>query len=63
MTLYPICQARLVLTICHHKVPTTIAILLTTFSNILSLILSSVAKMHAACSHSHHNVLHSHSWH
>jgi len=40
---------------CHHKLPTTVVILLTFWY----LILSSVAKMHAACSRSPHNVLHS----
>ena len=49
-------QARLVLTMCHHKLPaTTIVILLTSWYPILS----SVAKMHAVCSHLPHNVLHS----
>ena len=42
--------AKLVPTVCHHKLPTTI---------VTSLILSWVAKMHATCSCSPHHVLHS----
>ena len=42
--------AKLVPTVCHHKLPTT---------TVTSLILSWVAKMHAACSCSPHHVLHS----
>ena len=53
ITIYATDPARLVSKICHHKLHTTIATSLT-LSNI---ILSSVAKMHAACLRSPHNVL------
>jgi len=51
MTIYTISQARLKLTMCRYKLPTTSVISLT-FSNFWYLALSSVAKMHAACSRS-----------
>jgi len=55
MTIYAIDPARLVPKMCHHNLPTTIVTSLTLWY----IILSSVAKMCAARSHSLHNVLHS----
>ena len=57
MAIYAIDPAKLVPTMCHCKLPTTIFTLLT----LSYFILSSVAKMHAACSCSPHSVLHSRS--
>ena len=58
MTIFAIGPARLVPTMCHHKLPTTIVIL-PTLINFWYLILSLMVKMHAGCSCSPHNVLHS----
>jgi len=55
MTIYAIDPARLVPKMCHHNLPTIILTSLTLWY----IILSSVAKMYAACSRSPHNVLHS----
>jgi len=52
MTIYAVCQARLALTLCHQKLPSHQYCPLASIQQLLYLILSSVAKMHAACSHS-----------
>ena len=54
MTIYALDPARLVPTMCHHKLPTTIVTSLI-LSNYLIPHSLSVAKMHAACSRLPHN--------
>jgi len=53
------CQARLELTIGHHKLPTCTTMTSLTLSNFcyMYLVLSLVAKLHATCLLSPHNVL------